>query len=107
VIYYNPALMERFGPELAAFFMAHERAHIALKHTRSGALRADPTQRDRMLQQKELEADCRAARSLGAEGRYASLAAVRFFSKQGGHSYDAEHPSGTRRAQKILSCMPK
>lgn len=107
VIYYNPSLMERFGPDLATFFMAHEYAHIALKHTRSGALRAGANQRDRLLQQKELEADCRAARSLGSEGRSASLAAVRFFTQLANRSFDTEHPTGTVRAEKILSCMPK
>lgn len=105
VIYYNPTLMRRFGPDLAAFFMAHEYAHISLKHTRSGALRADPSQRDRMLQQKELEADCLAARRLGMTGRESALAAVRFFSRLGDRSYDNEHPTGTTRAAKILACM--
>jgi hypothetical protein len=107
VIYYNPTLMQQFGPDLAAFFMAHEYAHIGLKHTRSGALRADPSQRDRMLQQKELEADCLAARRLSVAGRESSLAAVRFFSRLGDRSFDNEHPTGTDRAVKILSCMPK
>jgi hypothetical protein len=105
VIYYNPTLMTRFGPELAAFFMAHEHAHITLKHTRSGALLTDPSTRDHLLQQKELEADCLAARSLGTEGRDASLAAVRFFSQLGDRSFDTEHPTGTTRAERILSCM--
>jgi hypothetical protein len=107
VIYYNPTLMRQFGPELAAFFMAHEHAHIVLKHTRSGALRSDPSQRDRLLQQKELEADCLAARRLGIERREGSLAAVRFFSRLGDRSFDTEHPTGTTRAAKILSCMPQ
>ncbi len=107
VIYYNPSLMRQFGPDLAIFFMAHEHAHIALKHTRSGALRSDPSQRDRLLQQKELEADCLAARRLGPAGRDGALAAVRFFSRLGDRSFDAEHPTGTTRAAKILSCMPK
>jgi hypothetical protein len=107
VIYYNPTLMRQFGPELGMFFMAHEHAHITLKHTRSGALRSDPSQRDRLLQQKELEADCLAARSLGVTGREGSLAAVRFFSRLGDRSFDTEHPTGTTRAAKILSCMPR
>lgn len=107
VIYYNPTLMKQFGPDLALFFMAHEHAHIALKHTRSGALRSDPSQRDRLLQQKELEADCLAARQLGPDGREGTLAAVRFFSRLGDRSFDNEHPTGTTRAARILSCMPK
>jgi hypothetical protein len=87
--------------------MAHEHAHISLRHTRAGALRSDPPQRDRLLQQKELEADCLAARRLGVEGRESSMAAVRFFSRLGDRSFDAEHPTGNTRAAKILSCMPK
>jgi hypothetical protein len=108
VIYYNPTLMQQFGPDLAAFFMAHEHAHITLKHTRSGALRSsDPSQRDRLLQEKELEADCLAARRLGVDGREGAMAAMRFFSRLGDRSFDNEHPTGTARAAKILSCMPK
>src|SRR5690348_15254162 len=53
VIYYNPDLMSRLGDNLTTFFMAHEHSHIALKHTRAGALLADPDTRDKMLQAKE------------------------------------------------------
>lgn len=106
VIYFNPDLMSRLGDNLTTFFMAHEHAHIALQHTRAGALLADPDIRDRMLQQKELQADCRAARRLGRSGREATMAAVRFFSQLGDRSFDTEHPTGTARAAKILSCMP-
>lgn len=106
VIYYNPLLMERFAPEMRAFFMAHERAHIELRHTRSSALRAEPGQRDRLLQAKELEADCLAARRLGRDHASASMAAVHFFSRLGGRHFDNEHPPGSARAARILSCMP-
>lgn len=108
VIYFNPDLMSRLGDNLTTFFMAHEHSHIALKHTRAGALMAsaDPHTRDRLLQEKELEADCRAAKRLGRAGREASMAAVRFFSQLGDRSFDTEHPTGTARAAKILSCMP-
>lgn len=105
VIYYNPDLMSRLGDNLTTFFMAHEHAHIALQHTRAGALLADPDTRDRMLQAKELEADCRAAKRLGRAGREANMAAVRFFDQLGDRSFDTEHPTGTARAAKILSCM--
>lgn len=107
VIYYNPTLMDQLGPELTLFFMAHEHAHISLKHTRSGALLAEPAQRDRLLRQKELEADCLAANTLGDAGRDASMAAVRFFTRLGNRSFDTEHPTGTVRAARILSCMPR
>jgi Zn-dependent protease with chaperone function len=107
VIYYNPRLLRQIGPELSAFFMAHEHAHIMLRHTRAAALRTEPSRENRLLQQKELEADCLAARTLGIEGRPASLAAVRFFARMGPRSYDAEHPTGSERARKILACMPE
>jgi hypothetical protein len=105
VIYYNPILMDRFSPELRAFFMAHEHAHIALRHTRASALRAEPGIRSRLLQGKELEADCLATKRLGTARRDASLAAVRFFSRMGNTQFDAEHPTGTERARRILVCM--
>ena len=105
VIYFNPVLMDRFSPELDSFFMAHEHAHIALRHTRSSALRAEPGRRSRVLQDKELEADCLAARRLGFSQRGSALAAVRFFSKMGNTQFDSEHPTGTERARQILLCM--
>lgn len=107
VIYYNPQLMQRFSPELGAFFMAHERAHIALRHTRAGALRGQAGASDQQLQAKELEADCHAARALGSTHRDAALAAVRFFAQLGDSSFDREHPSGSLRASRILACMPR
>ncbi|HXW96932.1 MAG TPA: hypothetical protein VEI47_05050 [Gemmatimonadales bacterium] len=107
VIYYNPELMRRFSPALDSFFMAHEYAHIALHHTRASALRAGPGIRDHLLQAKELEADCLAARRLGETHRDATLAAVRFFSRMGDARFDMEHPTGSERARNILSCMPK
>ena len=38
IIYYNPDYLQRLGPQLSAFFMAHEYGHITLRHTRSHAL---------------------------------------------------------------------
>lgn len=106
VIYYNPVLLGRLGPELTTFFIAHEQAHIALRHTRAGALGTGIDQRNRALQQKELAADCLATRTLGAERRAVSQAAVRFFSRMGTTQYDNEHPTGATRAANILSCLP-
>ena len=105
VVYINPRLMQRFSPDLQAFFMAHENAHIELKHTRSGALRTDVGTRDQLLQLKELEADCLAAMRLGPKGRNATMAAVRFFGRLGTTQFDTEHPTGTVRARKILDCV--
>ncbi len=105
-IYYNPGLMQRFGPEMEAFFLAHERAHIELHHTRASALRAEPGRRDSLLQAKELEADCLAAQRLGHERAGASMAAVHFFARLGDMHFDNEHPPGSARAARILACMP-
>jgi len=107
VIYYNPIILSRLGPDLSAFFMAHERAHIALRHSRSAALGLDPAGREQVLQEKELDADCLAARTLGNSGRTASLAAVRFFSRMGANRFDSEHPLGSDRAARIVTCMPQ
>jgi hypothetical protein len=106
VIYYNPSIMQRFGPDLESFFLAHERAHIELRHTRASALRAEAGQRDSLLQAKELEADCLAARRLGSEHSGASMAAVHFFARLGDRHFDSEHPAGSVRAARILACMP-
>jgi hypothetical protein len=107
VIYVNPRLMKRFSPELQTFFMAHEYAHIELRHTRASALRGDVGTRDRLLQAKELEADCLAAERLGRSRRDATFAAARFFGRLATTQYDTEHPTGSDRARKILSCMPE
>jgi hypothetical protein len=106
VIYYNPVVLQRFSPDLQAFFMAHERAHIALRHTRASALRAEAGQRDSLLQLKELEADCLAAQTLEPGHHAAAMAAVHFFSRLGSRHFDNEHPPGTRRAARILACLP-
>lgn len=106
VIYVNPRLMRRLGPGLETFFLAHERAHIDLRHTRASALYTIGAAPGALLRQKELEADCLASRSLAASDRAAVLAAVAFFSRQGDSSYDAEHPTGARRAANILACLP-
>ncbi len=106
VIYYNPRLLQRFSPELKAFFLAHERAHIELRHTRASALRAEAGQRDSLLQAKELEADCVAAQRLGLEHVGTTMAAVHFFARLGDTHFDREHPPGSVRAARILACMP-
>ena len=107
IIYYNPEYLDRFSPEMQAFFLAHERAHIELKHTRSSALRSDRQTRDQLIQHKELAADCLAVTRLGAVGRQASMAAMQYFARLGPKHYDDEHPTGTARALNILECMPE
>lgn len=104
-IYVNPRLMKRLSPALQAFFLAHEYAHIDLRHTRASALRAPAASRNEALQEKELEADCLATRRLALDDPAAAQAAIRFFRRQGDSSYDAEHPTGTRRADNIAACL--
>ena len=65
VIYYNPVLLQQFGPELTTFFFAHEYGHIHYGHTGS-ALTAGEGDLGALRQRQELEADCYAARTLGA-----------------------------------------
>jgi hypothetical protein len=107
VIYYNPVLLNQVGPELRAFFLAHEYGHISFRHTRAGVLRAESGDRDSLFQEKELEADCYAARTLSRTDPAAVEAAIRLFSRMGNRNYDTEHPPGARRAARILSCLPQ
>ena len=103
VIYYNPRLMERFGPEISAFVIAHERAHIELGHLppQSG-LGRDAL--ERLLQTWELEADCRAAARLSRDRPSALQAAIDFFERMGPERVDREHPTGSDRAQRLTAC---
>jgi hypothetical protein len=106
IIYYNPALLEQAGPELARFFRAHEFGHLFHHHTRGNAMLGGNDDGDAVLQRNELEADCYATRRLAAEHPEALDAAIRFFSRMGGIRYDREHPSGSERAAAILACLP-
>lgn len=104
IIYYNPALLSRIGPQLGAFFFAHEYGHIHGGHT-GGALMHEgdlPAVRQR----QELEADCYAAALLGEHDRESVDAALRFFTRLGPLRFDAYHPTGSQRAARILSCLP-
>jgi hypothetical protein len=106
VIYYNPVLLQRFGPRLTSFFFAHEYGHIRYGHTGAAlaAAEGDPTTQ---RQRQELEADCYAARTLGESEPETVGAALRFFNRMGPFRFDAWHPSGSQRAAKILACLPQ
>jgi hypothetical protein len=106
IIYYNPRLMNRYGPRLADFFLAHEYGHLQYHHTRAGISGMRDDLRDSVLQAQELEADCYAAAQLGTRDREAVEAAIRFFTRLGPFRFDAFHPTGAQRATRILSCMP-
>jgi hypothetical protein len=106
VIYYNPVLLQQFGPNLTTFFFAHEYGHIRFGHT-GAALLAGETDPSAVRQRQELEADCYAARTLAESEPAAVGAAIRFFTRMGPFRFDAWHPSGSQRAAKILSCLPE
>ncbi len=105
VIYYNPVLLQQIGPQLTAFFFAHEFGHIRYGHT-GAALAAGEGDLSAQRQRQELEADCYAARTLGEMEPEAVDAALRFFNRMGPFRFDAWHPSGAQRAAKILACLP-
>jgi hypothetical protein len=107
IIYYNPDYLQRLGPELSAFFMAHEYGHITLRHTRAHARAGTRRSFKARLQEQELAADCYAAAKLAGGNPSAVGAAIHFFTRMGPFRYDAAHPSGSQRAAKIMSCMPR
>jgi hypothetical protein len=102
VIYYNPRLMTRFGPNLSAFVLAHEYGHIRYGHRRVPARVSD---RAALMRQYELEADCYAARMLIQVKPEAAGVAIEFFTKMGDFRYDEDHPTGDERAARIAACL--
>ncbi len=106
VIYYNPRLLQQFGPQLTTFFFAHEYGHIYYGHTGAALLQAHG-ELTALRQQQELEADCYATAILADDDRAAVEAALRFFTRLGPYRYDAYHPTGSQRAAKILACLPE
>ena len=105
IIYFNPTLMQRVGPQLADFFIAHEYGHVAYGHA-GGALSQQDGDLTTLRQRQELEADCYATRLLAQDNRPAVDAALQFFTRMGPFRFDDLHPSGSQRAAKILSCLP-
>jgi hypothetical protein len=105
IIYYNPTLIQRVGPLLADFFIAHEYGHVAYGHA-GGALSEPRADLSNLRQRQELDADCYATRLLAEDNRAAVEAALQFFTRMGPFRFDDLHPSGSQRAAKILSCLP-
>lgn len=105
VIYYNRPLMEQVGPNLAAFFFAHEYGHVRFGHT-GAAMGAGEGDLSALRVRQELAADCYAAATLGESAPEAAAAAVQFFTRLGPLRFDAWHPSGSQRAAKLLACLP-
>lgn len=106
VIYYNPRLARRYGPELTRFFLAHEYGHLHFRHTRARFRDLPSASRDSVLRLQELEADCYAASQEGPEAREATETALRFFARLGPFRFDNEHPTGAQRASRVLMCLP-
>jgi hypothetical protein len=104
-IYYNPTLLQRFGPWMTEYFFAHEYGHIHYGHT-GGALADEGGELTLLRQRQELEADCYAAGLLGDTDRESVEEALRFFTRMGPYRYDIYHPTGAQRAAKILACLP-
>ena len=102
VIYYNPRLMSRFGPNLSAFVLAHEYGHIRYGHRR---VPSRVTDRAALMRQYELEADCYAAHMLARVKPAAAAVAIEFFTKMGEFRYDEDHPTGNERAVRIKECL--
>ena len=106
VIYYNPARFQRYGPDLANFFLAHEYGHVALHHTQVGLEHLSDDDRDAAQRSQELAADCWAAGHIGRDHRTAIEAAIRFFTRLGPFRFDRVHPTGSQRAERLLACLP-
>jgi hypothetical protein len=105
-IYYNPVLLERLGPQLGDFVLAHEEGHVHFGHA-GGALLTSQPDFAQVRQQQELEADCWAAGELSATNPDALRAAIRFFTELGPVRFDRVHPTGEQRAARILACLPE
>ena len=106
IIYYNPILMQRVGPQLADFFMAHEYGHVSYGHA-GAALTLGATDVGATRQRQELEADCYATVALAERNGVAVSAALEFFTRLGPFRFDNLHPTGAQRAAKILACIPE
>jgi hypothetical protein len=105
VIYYNPTLMQRLGPQLSDFFKAHEYGHIVHGHS-GAALSLAGHDVGTLRQRQELEADCYATAALAERNGPAVSAALQFFTRLGPFRFDNLHPTGAQRAAKILACVP-
>ncbi len=106
-IYYNPLLTNRYGPLLTRFFLAHEYGHIVRHHTRAGYADLPKETRDSIYREQDLQADCYAAGLPGPEARAATEAAIRFFTRLAPFRFNAEHPTGAQRVERILLCLPE
>jgi len=104
VIVYNPIVVDRAGPVLAAFFYAHEYCHVQLDHIRQEMFGTNMFNRSWVSQRLELQADTCATRDLMRRGnRNAVRAAADYFFGQGPYQTVPTHPPGQVRANNIVA----
>lgn len=104
VIYYNPLTCQHVGPNLSAFFRAHEYGHIELHHLQKKTFQKNPFTRHWMTRRYELEADSFATKLLLSHGNIQGVkAAINWFYGRGPIQYVPTHPPGTARANNIIS----
>ncbi|MEM1297957.1 MAG: hypothetical protein AAGH68_01665 [Pseudomonadota bacterium] len=100
VILYDPRLMPQL-PYLEPFVMAHECAHHALGHTSPEGLLREGFQ----FQEKELAADCWAARELTARGEADVVAEqIALWDRQDTDRPGPRYPTWAERIDKLREC---
>lgn len=101
VILYDPQVMAKL-PYLKPFVLAHECAHHALDHTSpQGLLREG-----HLFKQKELDADCWAARILTEQGEQTIVEdQIALFLAQKTPSPGPRYPAWKTRAKRLQGCM--
>jgi hypothetical protein len=99
VVFYDPEQLRAIGSDMAAFVMAHEEAHVRLGHT-PPASESDSV----AARALELQADCEAAATLAGTGRWSMERVLRVFERIGDGRADADHLTGTQRAETIRAC---
>ena len=106
---YNPRIAEKLPPEVLAFALVHEYAHLRLKHVGAFFDAKSPAE----VRSQELEADCFAARFWATnDTKVAQAAAGAFLSPTGQRALGSEnlsiqtgYPTRKERAQAILDCL--
>lgn len=106
VVYYNPLTVQRVGPLMAAFFMAHEYGHIYLGHLERMTSVQDPLTRLQMNRRVEIEADEYATRVL-ARSNPAAIDSVVHQLMNNPHPGDRTHLPSKARALHIRSIANK
>jgi hypothetical protein len=100
VIYYNPRTAAKVGPLVAAFFRAHEYAHIYLGHVTRLTFARDRYSRLWMSREGEIEADEYATRYFARHDPSVVEATIEWLSEVPNPG-DSTHLPGPVRARKI------